>query len=233
MTTGPPSTKACAARFRLEWCYRTAHECARYKRNVVQRHLVARRETSAARTCLGSVTVLAVASAVADRHPRFDRRVFAALNEHSPTPVSLRVVQQLGTPWTLPATALIAAALGRHRLALAAAVGSPLEKILEVAIKKARPTPRPLYVEPTALRDDAPVEGESFPSGHAAIAWAAASLVAPYMPRPARIALFGCAGASAAVRVNQGAHHPVDAVGGAALGVAISTGLTWAVGRTD
>lgn len=72
---------------------------------------------------------------------------------------------------------------------MAAGLGLPAEKALEVALKKLHPTPRPLYVEPTVLRDDAPVKGESFPSGHAAIAWTAVALSSPHLPRPAVAAL--------------------------------------------
>lgn len=174
--------------------------------------------------------VVGVTAVVADRHPAADRRVFALLNHHERDPVVLRVFQQLGTPWVLPATAAAAALSGRRRLALTAGLALPLEKALEVGIKKLRPTPRPLYVEPTVLRDDAPVEGESFPSGHAAIAWTAVALSAPYLPRYVTVAPVACATISSAVRVSQGAHHLVDAVGGAALGVGLGSALTWAFG---
>jgi membrane-associated phospholipid phosphatase len=115
-------------------------------------------------------------------------------------------------------------------LAVAAALALPVEKALEVGIKNVRPVPRPVYVEPTVLRDDAPVEGESFPSGHAAIAATAACLVAPYVPAPARLSLFATAVGTGIVRISQGAHHPVDAVGGTALGVAIGAGLRLVIG---
>ena len=182
--------------------------------------------------CAAALSVVGLAALVADRHPRADRRLFAALNHHESDPAVLRVVQQLGIPWVLPATAGVALAAGRRRLALAAALGLPVEKALEVGTKKLRTTPRPLYVEPTVLRDDAPVEGGSFPSGHAAISFTAVTLVAPHLPRPAVGFLLACAAASAAVRVSQGAHHPVDVVGGAALGIGVGSGLTYAVGGT-
>ena len=137
----------------------------------------------------------------------------------------------MGTPWVLPGLALAAAAAGRPRLAVAAGLALPLEKGLEVGTKKARPTPRPLYVRPTVLRDDAPVEGESFPSGHAAIAFAAVGLVAPHLPQALRAPVWALAGGPAAARVSQGAHHPVDVVGGSAMGVAIAAGLHYLVGR--
>jgi membrane-associated phospholipid phosphatase len=182
-------------------------------------------------TCAAALGVLGLAALLADRHPPADQRVFSALNHHEREPAFLRVFQQLGTPWVLPATAALAALTARRRLAVTAALALPVEKAAEVGLKKLRPTPRPLYVEPTVLRDDAPVEGESFPSGHAAIAWTAVTITAPHVPPAAVGALAACAVVSSTVRVSQGAHHPVDAVGGAALGVAIGTGLTHVVGR--
>jgi membrane-associated phospholipid phosphatase len=180
--------------------------------------------------CAAATGLVGLACAVADRHPGADRRLFAAVN-HPHEPAVLRALQQVGTPWVLPGTALAALVAGHRRLALAAALALPLEKGLEVGLKKARPVPRPLYVEPTVLRDDAPVEGESFPSGHAAIAFAAAGLVAPYAPGPLRPALFAAAAGSAVSRVSQGAHHPVDLVGGAAVGTGVAAGLRWVLGR--
>jgi membrane-associated phospholipid phosphatase len=173
----------------------------------------------------------ALAGTVADRHPSADRRVFAALNDREPGPVVPRLLQQLGTPWVLPATSLVAAATGRRHLALAAAAALPVEKAFEVGIKKLRPTPRPLHVEPTALRDDAPVEGESFPSGHAAIAFTAAGLVAPHLSTREAAVAYVLAAAASLVRVSQGAHHPLDSVAGAALGLGLAGGLHYAVGR--
>ena len=191
------------------------------------------RDPTLLRTCATACGVVAGAAALAGRHPTLDRRVFATLNHHRAEPAALRVVQQLGTPWVLPVTSGLAAVTGRRRLAIAAAVALPVEKLCEVGLKKLRPTQRPLYVEPTVLRDDAPVEGGSFPSGHAAIAWTAVTLVAPYVPRPVVLLLRTWATVSAAVRVSQGAHHPIDALGGAALGIGLGAGLTWSIGRSS
>jgi membrane-associated phospholipid phosphatase len=184
-----------------------------------------------AAVCAAALTATGLVSTVAGRHPAADRRLFAAINHHADEPTLLRVLQQAGTPWVLPSMAILATLGGRRRLALAAALALPVEKALEVGIKKARPVPRPLYVEPTVLRDDAPVEGESFPSGHAAIAFAAATLLVPYVAPAARPLVLATAAATAIVRISQGAHHPIDAAGGAALGVAVGTGLTGLVGR--
>src|SRR5829696_245753 len=150
---------------------------------------VVRREAASARVCAAGLIVVGLTGLIAGRHPRIDRRIFSVLNHHRDEPGILRMIQQLGTPWVLPGTAVAAALTGHRRLAVAAGLGLPTEKALEVGLKKLRPTPRPLYVQPTVLRDDAPVEGESFPSGHAAIAWTALALAAPYLPRYASVVL--------------------------------------------
>lgn len=172
-----------------------------------------------------------LAAVVADRHPPVDRMVFTALNDHESEPFAVRLVQQLGTPWVLPATAFTAAVAGRPRLAVSAALALPVEKAFEVGIKKLRPTPRPVYVQPTVLQDDAPVEGGSFPSGHAAIAFTAVSLVAPHLSTRATAVACVLAGGTALIRVSQGAHHPIDALAGAAMGLGIAGGLNFVVGR--
>ena len=130
----------------------------------------------------------------------------------------LRVPQQWGTPWTLPAVAAAAVAQRRIRYAAIVAACLPLIKGVEVVTKKRRARPRPLYVQPTALRDDAPIEGGSMPSGHAALAAAGAVVLAPLVPRPVRVAVAVLAGLSGFSRVHQGAHQPVDVVAGWLLG---------------
>jgi undecaprenyl-diphosphatase len=95
-------------------------------------------------------------------------------------------------------------------------------------VRRRRPANSP---RPTRLRDDAPADGPSYPSGHAAIAFAATALLAPYVDAPV-VGLAGTGGALVGLRrVQQGAHFPLDSVGGALLGVMVGSGLTWAMGR--
>ena len=77
---------------------------------------------------------------------------------------------------------------------------------------------------------DAPLEGLSFVSGHAIIAWAVATLLWPYLPGRWRWVPVGIATANAVARVYLGAHNPLDVVGGGAIGVAIGALLGLAFG---
>ncbi|HEY0891031.1 MAG TPA: phosphatase PAP2 family protein [Nocardioides sp.] len=161
---------------------------------------------------------------------RREQAVFTRANGGGRRPW-LRVPQQWGTPWTLPAVAAVATARGRPVDAAVALACLPVEKGLEVATKKLRPRPRPLYVLPTHLRDDAPLEGGAMPSGHAALAACGTTLLLPAVPPWARAALAALTGLSAYVRVHQGAHHPTDAVAGLVLGVGVALGVSEAAAR--
>lgn len=181
---------------------------------------VARTRLSIALTLLGAYGLIAARSA---RPGRRERSLFQAVNDSGEQPW-LRVPQQWGTPWTLPVVAVTAASQRRFRHAAVALACLPVAKGTEVATKKLRSRPRPLYVQPTALRDDAPVEGGSMPSGHAAIAACATVLIAPLAPRPVTAVAAIATVLSAVARVQQGAHEPFDAAAGLLLGTGI--GLT-------
>jgi undecaprenyl-diphosphatase len=78
------------------------------------------------------------------------------------------------------------------------------------------------YPRPKAL---VPVPHDaSFPSGHAATSFAAATILTFAFPRLAP-ALFVLAAAVAFSRVYVGVHYPLDILGGAVLGVLVATAL--------
>jgi undecaprenyl-diphosphatase len=103
---------------------------------------------------------------------------------------------------------------------LAVAVADWSATALKALIDRPRPPLR--YPEPKTLVA-LPHDG-SFPSGHAATSFAAATILSFAAPRLAPFFLL-LASAIAFSRVYAGVHYPLDVIGGAALGVLVATSL--------
>jgi undecaprenyl-diphosphatase len=103
---------------------------------------------------------------------------------------------------------------------LAVAVADWSATVLKALTDRPRPPFR--HPEPKTLVP-LPHDG-SFPSGHAATSFAAATMLSFAAPRLAPF-LFLLAAAIAYSRVYVGVHYPLDVIGGAALGILVATSL--------
>jgi undecaprenyl-diphosphatase len=107
-------------------------------------------------------------------------------------------------------------------VALADLAGQVISLGLKQGIGRERPNVA--YPEPRPLVH-APHDG-SFPSGHATVSFACATVLSFYAPRAAP-AFYALAAAIAWSRVYVGVHYPLDVLGGAALGLGIAIALRW------
>jgi undecaprenyl-diphosphatase len=121
-----------------------------------------------------------------------------------------------------------AAVNGMASIALASTV---VNVVLKPLGRRRRPD-RAAYAVPLARQVAMPVT-TSFPSGHAASAFAFATGVTREMPTVG-IPMYGAAAAVAYSRVHTGVHYPLDVIVGAVVGGALSPAATkWLDGRRD
>jgi undecaprenyl-diphosphatase len=98
--------------------------------------------------------------------------------------------------------------------------------VLKSLFDRQRPNVR--YAEPEPLLH--PPSSNSFPSGHAATSFAAATVIAAAAPR-LRVPLYVLAALIAWSRVYVGVHYPLDVLAGAVWGVAVGLVLVRALPR--
>jgi len=173
----------------------------------------------------GGIALFEGSRALARRGPiaTAEERVFRAANE-APDEIRIptRAVMQAGTFGTVPVVSVLALLAGRRRLAAGLAVGGTAAWLLAKAAKPLGGRPRPSGVlEDVRTREG--IEGDlGWVSGHAAVSTTLACTAWPWMPGWARPALAGVVATTAFGRMYVGAHLPLDLVGGAGLGMAIS-----------
>jgi len=131
-------------------------------------------------------------------------------------------VQLSGVIGALPLAAAGAAVLRRLRLAAALAVATALKPLLEAAAKTFVQRARPAEaLHDVILRGNSAAHGLSFPSGHAMVIFAIATLTAPYFKGWWKALPWALAAAVCLSRVYLGAHFPLDVAAGAGLGTFI------------
>lgn len=130
-------------------------------------------------------------------------------------------VMQLGAILIVPAAALGAYLVWRRWQPAAALAGSALlawvlAKVVKEFVERGRPHE---YLTDVNLRPE--WTGLGFVSGHAAVAFAMATVVSPRLGTAGKTVVWAGAAATGVLRMYTAAHLPLDIVGGAALGVAL------------
>jgi undecaprenyl-diphosphatase len=122
--------------------------------------------------------------------------------------LGLATAVALRRPWLLAAVAgaVLAADLSARGLKMAVDRPRPANRLGDIDVLTSTPS------------------GSSFPSGHAATSFAAATVLSLAVPRLAPLFL-GLAAAVAYSRLYVGVHYPLDVLAGAALGVFVATAL--------
>jgi undecaprenyl-diphosphatase len=187
------------------------------------------------------VAVLTGLVAATGEVPGWEESIFHAVNDLPDWLEAPMWVFQLAGLLLVPlGIAVVAAVFRQWWLAIALVVFVPLKLIVEKGVVKQlveRERPGTTICgydasDPSAFDDscgnfrgDVPLDGLSFVSGHAIIAWGVAALLWTVLPGRWRWVPVVIASLNAVARVYLGAHNPLDVVGGGAIGVAIAAVL--------
>jgi undecaprenyl-diphosphatase len=141
----------------------------------------------------------------------------------------LSLIGSFGIVWLLLALVISGFSWSRPwlwtRVGAAIILAESVSGALKIAVERdrpplSRPVPEPLLETPSTY---------SFPSGHATVAFACATLLALAVPR-LRWPLYALAALIAFSRVYVGVHYPGDVIAGAVLGIALATALRMLAG---
>jgi len=155
------------------------------------------------------------------RVPSLEAQLFTAVNGW---PDALRPalwpIMQLGNFWITAIGAGGAYLVWRRPAPAITAAGSTLSawalaKVVKDVAHRGRPND---LLDPVQIRENG-INGLGFVSGHAAVAFALATALSPWLQRPARPVAFALAATVGLSRLYVGAHLPLDIVGGGAIGV--------------
>jgi undecaprenyl-diphosphatase len=191
-----------------------------------------------------TAVVVAVASgliAAGGEVPGWEKSVFHAINDLPDWLKGPMWVFQLAGLLLVPFVVAVVAALFRKWWLAGALVALvPLKLFVEKAVvKQLVERQRPAtticgypdnFDETCGNFRDVPLEGFSFVSGHAIIAWSVAMILFVALPGRWRWVPFVVAALNAIARVYLGAHNPLDVIGGGAIGLAIGVVVVAATG---
>jgi undecaprenyl-diphosphatase len=162
----------------------------------------------------------------------FDRRLFRAINGLPHTRYSDRYVSVLsdlgeGIGWVAGgvALAILGGPKGRRAGAATAAASLAATYIVQVRVKPLFRRVRPFVNREANVVGVRPAD-HSFPSGHTASSFAAATALAFFYPRAAPLAYAVATGVGMS-RVHLGVHFPSDAAVGGVIGIGIGTFAGW------
>jgi membrane-associated phospholipid phosphatase len=176
-----------------------------------------------------------VLEATTDTVPRWEIDVFDAVNG---LPGWLRwpiwPVMQLGNFWMIVGGAALAYAITRRwrpvfAVASAVLLAWVLAKVVKRVVDRGRPGD---LLDAVEIRESG-LHGKGFVSGHAAIAFAVATVLTPLLPGRWRWLPFTLAAGVGFARMYYGAHLPLDVVGGAGLGILAGLVASLVFGTVD
>jgi uncharacterized membrane protein YbhN (UPF0104 family)/membrane-associated phospholipid phosphatase len=155
----------------------------------------------------------------------FEADLFRLIN-HLPSGIGilLQIVMEAGSLAAVPVAAAVAWATRSKRLSRDLAVGGSAAYAAARLVKLVVARERPAVLLSEVLTHGGTATGLGFPSGHAAVAAALATVASPFLGRRAGRIAWIVACLVALARLYVGAHLPLDAIAGLALG--------WAVGAT-
>jgi membrane-associated phospholipid phosphatase len=143
----------------------------------------------------------------------------------------LWVLNQYGTALTIPVVTAGALLFRKWLMAGSLAISGVavywLAKVMKEYVARGRPA---AFLQEAVEREPFSQGSLGYPSGHAAVAWAITIIVLAYMGRPWKIAAIVLAIVVPLVRMYVSAHLPLDLIGGAALGVTVSSAVNLLVG---
>lgn len=210
-----------------------SHRCARGLLRGVSPRRMRPAETAAVIGGAAVLTASWVGVKAAMIVPPWEERAFRQVNDLPDAlwPV-VWVPMQLGSVAGSIGAIAATAAVTRDRRLCVATLGATQAawwggKVVKVLVSRARPG---VLLADVRVRENC--RGQGYLSGHAAVAFALATVVAPSSPRRWRPVAFAAAAGVALSRLYAGAHLPIDVIGGAGLGVLSGTSARWFTGLT-